>query len=274
MNIKTKKSILVLYTVLAFVLGVIFAVWRTVLLKQNYDPYDGTFELGSGDILQTCEYFLIFAVLLMLTALFFMKGISFKRFGERYSTASLSVFIICGIVTITATVLSVIDMLFGTRSNSFVTKLFTVLSFITVIFVIAYFFMSALPQYSNNRIKLVFSLIIPVFILCYLVASYFNTDFVYNDFNRISCHISLLSILFFSLSEASLSLGRKAHIFNFMTTLICFVCIPAYIIPLIALAAFWEVQFTAILLFEIFQIAFLIYATASALSAVKTICEA
>lgn len=278
MNIKTKKSILTLYTVAATVLGVIFAAWRTVLLKQNYDPYDGTFELGSGDILRTFEYFLIFASILILTACFFAKNISFEKFSSSYSNTSLYVCLVCGIIFTAVGIFSLFyyfdDLFFKTRNNTFATKICTIIAFFLIFFVAAYFFMCASQKYKQKQIKVVFSLLIPVFTILCIIASYFNSDFVYNDFNRITCHISLLAILFFSLSEASLSLGRAAHKFNFISSLLCIICVPAYIIPLVGLAAFWEVNFTFTLLFEMSQIAFLIYAFASAISAINSLSEA
>ncbi len=278
MNIKTKKNILAVYTAAAFALGIVFSVWRTILLKQNYDPYDGTFEIGSGDILQTFEYLLLLACLIMITAAFFAGNISFKRLNDSDSGASVYIGVSCGIIFTATAVFSLFyyfdDLFFKTRTNTAVTKICTILAFFLIFFVALYFFMFAMPGYNKKKIKTAFSLFLPLFALTCMISSYFNSDFTYNDFNRITCHISLLSILFFSLSEARLALGRPAYKFNFITSLVCIICIPSYILPVVVLSSFWEMNFTFTLLFEMSQIAFLIYAVASAVTSLKSMTEA
>ncbi len=277
MNITKKRSILTLYTILAFVIGIMLTVWRTVLLQNYYDPYDGTFDLGSGKIFITFEYLLLLSIVLISTAAFFSRKVSFVPFCKKYSTSSLALCVACGILLITVGLISLFafsdELFFNGQINTMATKLGTILSFILMFFVSAYFFTGAYPKYKDSNVKTALAFITPIFVICYLVASYFNSDFVYNDFNRITCHISILAILFFSLSEAKLVIGKDGYTFNFIMSLICIVCIPSYIFPLIMLAAFGELSFGFTLFFEIFHIAFFIYAVASAVSALRSLSE-
>lgn len=278
MNITKKKSILILYTVLAFVLAFMLTVWRTMLLKQYYDPYDGTFDVGSGKIFVTFEYLLLLSVIILGTGTFFAKKISFSPIGKRYSTASLAVCVTCGIILISIGLISLLafadELFFIDRINTFATKIGTLISFLMIFLVGAYFFMGASSRYKDKQIKYVFSFIIPIFAIFCIIASYFNVDFVYNDFNRITCHISILSIMFFALSESKLMIGKDGYAFNFISSLIAIVCISSYIFPLITLAAFGKVNFEFVLFFESYQIAFFIYAVASAISALRSLCAA
>lgn len=277
MNITKKRSILTLYTILAFIIGIMLTVWRTLLLQKYYDPYDGTFDLGSGKLFVTYEYLLLLAILLVATAAFFCRKVSFVPLCKKYSTSSLALCVACGILLVTVGLISLFafsnELFFDGRVNTMATRLGTLISFILMFLVGAYFFTGAYPKYKDSNVKTALAFVTPVFVICYLVASYFNSDFIYNDFNRIACHISLLMILFFALSEAKLVIGKDGFAFNFIMSLICIVCIPSYIFPLIMLAAFGELSFGFTLFFEIFQIAFLIYAIASAVYAIRSLDE-
>ncbi len=278
MNITKKKPILILYTVLAFAVAAMLTVWRTMLLRQYYDPYDGTFDVGSGKIFVTFEYLLLLAVIVLATSAFFAKKISFSPIGKKYSTSSLAVCVACGILLVSIGLISLFafsdKLFFLNASNTLATKIGTILSFVFIFFVGGYFFTCASSRYKGSNIKTVLAFLITVFTICCIISSYFNVDFVYNDFNRITSHISVLSILFFSLSEAKLLIGKDGYTFNFITSLISIVCISSYIFPLIMLAGFGEVNFDFILFFESYQIVFLIYAVASAIFALRSLCDA
>ncbi|MGN1095392.1 MAG: hypothetical protein ACI4QR_03285 [Eubacteriales bacterium] len=116
-------------------------------------------------------------------------------------------------------------------------------------------------------------MIIPLYSLVYLVASYFNKGYTYNDFNRVTCHISFIAIILFFLSEARLAIGKNSYAFHFVMSLICIICISAYILPLLFLSAFWEMSFSASLVFELSEIAVLIYAIYSASYALYSLKE-
>ena len=274
MNITKKKPILILYTVLAFVVAAMLTVWRTMLLRQYYDPYDGTFDIGSGKIFVAFEYLLLLSVIIIATGAFFAKKISFLPIGKKYSTSSLTVCVACGILLVSIGLISIFafsdNLFFLGVSNTLATKIGTLFSFILIFFAGGYFFTCASAKYSGSNIKTVLAFTIPVFAICCIISSYFNTDFVYNDFNRITSHISVLSILFFSLSEAKLLIGKEGYTFNFITSLISIVCISSYICPLIMLSSFGEVNFDFILFFESYQIVFLIYAITSAIFALRS----
>ena len=277
MNITKKKAILTVYTILAFAIGITLTVWRTILLQKYYDPYIGTFDLGSGKIFSTFEYLLLLSVAILATAVIFSKKISFSPLCRKYSTASLAICVACGMIFLTIGLICVLafsgDLFFNGQTNTLATKICTLISFILIFFVGTYFFMGAYPKYKDTTLKTVFSFLIPLFIICYLVASYFNYNFVYNDFNRITCHIALLAILFFALSEAKLVIGKDGYAFNFIASLVCIACIPSYIFPLILLASFGDLPFGFTLFFESFQIAFYIYAVYSAISALRSLSE-
>ncbi|MGN1095648.1 MAG: hypothetical protein ACI4QR_04600, partial [Eubacteriales bacterium] len=89
MKIKTKNTVLALYTVAAIASGIALAVWRTVLIKRYYDPYHGSFEQGSGNIFKTYEYAVIAVCLVFLSALIFTRRISFRKPSACVSTGSV-----------------------------------------------------------------------------------------------------------------------------------------------------------------------------------------
>ena len=74
MALKTKKTIMTVYTVLAVLASLGFSVYRTILLKQHYDPYDASFEHGSREVFSVFEYTLLAVSLICLTAAFFAMG--------------------------------------------------------------------------------------------------------------------------------------------------------------------------------------------------------
>lgn len=271
MNIKNKKTILTLYTVAAIIIGASLAIWRTVLLKQTFDPYDGTFELGSGKTLLMFEYILLLASAIAATSCFFIKGTALKKASSSNSTALQYVYLACGIILATVGVITLFYYfgdIFAIKNNSGFTKIGTPIAFILLFFVAVYFFVSAKPKYEGQQFTTILSFAAPLFVIAYVIASYFNSDFVYNDFNRITCHLAFLAILLFSLSESNLLLNRPAYALRFVSSLLCIILIPTYIVPMTLLAAFWEISFTSTLLIETSQIAFLIYAIYSAISAI------
>ena len=77
MNIKTKKSTLTAYTISSLAVGIGLAVYRTVLLKKYYDPYNLSYELGSSGAFRAFEYLALLASLLALTSLIFTKKYKF-----------------------------------------------------------------------------------------------------------------------------------------------------------------------------------------------------
>lgn len=271
MNIKNKKTILTLYTVIAMIVGASLAIWRTVLLKQTFDPYDGTFELGSGKTLLMFEYILLLASAVVATSYFFMKGTSFKKLSSKESPAAQYIYLACGIILATVGLISLVYYfgdIFAIKNNSGFTKIGTPIAFILLFFVAVYFFVSSQPKYEDQSFKTILSFAAPLFVIAYVIASYFNSDFVYNDFNRITCHLAFLAILLFSLSESNLLLNRPAFALRFISSLLCIILIPTYIVPMTLLAAFWEVSFSSTLLFEASQIAFFVCAVYSAISTI------
>lgn len=272
MNIKNKKTILTLYTVIAMIAGASLAIWRTVLLKQTFDPYDGTFELGSGKTLLMFEYILLLASAVAATSFFFIKGTSFKRASSKDSAAASYIYLACGLILATVALISLVYYfgdIFAIKNNSGFTKIGTPTAFILLLFAAVYFFVSAKPKYEEQSFKTVLSFAAPLFVIAYVIASYFNSDFVYNDFNRITCHLAFLAILLFSLSESNMLLNRPAFALRFISSLLCIILIPAYIVPMTLLASFWEVSFSSTLLFEFSQVAFLVYAVYSAIHAIS-----
>lgn len=269
MHFKTKKTCIMLFSFLAIAVGAALTVWRTVLLKKYYDPYHESFENGSGVILEIFEYVLVFAMLIFLFSLLFTRGVEFPSFNHS-STLAIFVKVLCGFICMSVVMISV----FGTRKELFASEtkdgvslvyiIAMILAIISLFFVSLYFFVSSSVKFLSSPIKIYLSFSLPIFALLYLIASYFNKNFMYNDFNRITCHVSFIAIILFALSKVRLEIGRKSYAFHFVTSLLCIVSISSYIIPLVLLSAFWEINFSATTAFESVEIGLLIYAVYSA----------
>lgn len=274
MSLKTKKTGLYLCAFFSIVIGTVLTVWRTFLLQNHYDPYHGSFENGSRDIFRAFEYILIFAALLSLISLIFTRGASFSS-CEKPTTLSIFVKVLCGCIFFTVAILIAISLnkKLSFSSNTVIYKVFITLSIIMMFFVSFYFFVSSSVVLANSKLRSPLSMSLPLYALFYLVASYFNNELMYNDFNRITSHISVIAMILLFLAQVRAEIGRPSYGFSFLSSLICIICISSHILPLIILAAFWQIDFSVSIIYEMAEIAVLLYAVYTAFKSVKCLGE-
>ena len=278
MNFKTKKLILKIYLFLAVIAAIGFSLWRIFLLKEHCNPYDMSFQDGALPALQAFEYALLAVCAVLATCVFFARKIKFGHFGARNSTTSVSICAISGFALAAVGVLSLVyysGEIFDFSDNSVLPyRIFFIISLALMFFTALYFLGRASVSLKNSPSIATLSLFFPCFCIAYLASSYFNAELPLLDFNRVTAQIAFISVLMFALSEARLATEQGSYAFRFAVSLVCVVCACAYIIPLLALMAFWEISMSLSLMTEISLACILIYAVFAAFNAVRTLEEA
>ncbi len=276
MLMSTKKAVLKVYAFLALAVGLGLAICRTVLLKNYYDPYKSTFEPGSGGTFRIFEYIVIFLSLLALTSIFFSKNMRFQIFSARSSATSVAICTVCALLFLTlATVLMLFyDVLLIFDSPNLVLAILRVAAFLSMISVACYFLScsaeNASIKFGKKCRKATLSLYLPLFALFYLTYLYFDTTLMYHDTNKIMGQVAFISVLAFFLAEANIATGHKAYSWHFATSLVCIICVSAYILPILFLVSFWEMKVTEAFLTDFALIGVLLYAIFSAFCAART----
>lgn len=276
MNIKTKKNVLTVYIAIAAIAAVLFSAYRVVLLKQYYDPYDMSFELGSGNIFRMFEYVLLAIAALMYTCTFLFKNTRFQLFSKRTSTTSISICAICGAIMLAVAILVVVyhrGEFLNFYNNSFLHRVLFIVALGLLFISSVYFFICASTQFANSDYKAYCSIVLPLFAVFYLGSIYFNADLIFYDSNRITSTIAFISVVFFLLSEAKVALGQGGHAFHFAASLACIVCVSAHILPTVFLISFWEMSLTMYRVIEFSTLGILLYASFSAVNSIRTMEE-
>ena len=276
MALKTKKNIMTVYTVLAILAGLGLSVYRTILLKQHYDPYDASFEHGSREVFSVFEYMLLAVSLICLTAVFFAMGSKFQLFSARSSTTSISICAVCGVVPL-AIVIFVLAFhhgeIFNFRSNGAIYRVLFISAIFLMLISSLYFLGCASTALAKSRAKASLSLALPLFGLTYLTATYLNEDLIFYDSNRITCILASIFIMLFFLAESKVATSGAGYAFHFAASLACIVAVSAYIIPILVLVAFWEISMSLPTVTELSFIGILIYAVFSAVNSIRTLEE-
>ncbi len=277
MNIKTKKTVLTAYTLLALAAGIGFAIYRTVLLKNYYDPYNFSYEPGSGGAFRTFEYIIIFVALLALTSAFFAKKAKIQLFSARSSTTSVSICAICGFVFATIAIISLVyyhDVMFVFNAGNLAGSLLRIASVFSMLFAALYFLLCASTKVTGSETsKASLSISLPLFAIFYLSHLYFDTTLMFQDTNRVMGQVAFISVLAFFVSEANIATGHTAYGLHFATSLACIICVSAYILPILSLVAFWEMSISPIFLIDFSTVGILLYAIFSAFNAIRTLEE-
>ena len=277
MNIKTKKTFLKIYFMLAIIAAVMLTVWRTALLKEYCNPYDMSFQDGALASLQAFEYTLLVITALLATSAFFLRDVSFGLFGARASTTSVTVCALCGFMLGAVGLLAIIYYPeqvfdFGDKERSGYRILYAIA--LVLMFISALYFLGrASTSMKNSPSIATLSLALPCFCIAHLLASYLNSDIPLLDFNRVTSDLAFIASLMFMLSEARLATYRGGYAFRFASSLACIVCICSHIVPLLLLSAFWEMSMSLSSLTDVSLIAFLFYAVFAAFNAIRTLKE-
>lgn len=270
---------MIAYTAVSVAGGIALAVWRMILMYRYYDPYNGEFSKEAGTMLKVLGYVTLGAVILMFTSYFLLRKERFDRFSA--STNQVSVFSssLCGFVFVAVGILVVIyyaGSLFGHSGGGWFFKTAQVISFFSLFGAAAYFIFSASTGYCESKIKKGLSFFPALWALSYLSCSYINTNYIYNDPNRILCNVSLSALLLFFVFETRNTVSEPQNPMRFAFSLIAMVCVLTYMLPLFALTAFWEIPLTMESLFEavecgaVFYIFAVLYTMISALKKKST----
>ena len=275
MNFKTKKSILKIYLFAAIAAAIGFTIWRTWLLKEYCNPYDMSFQDGALPALQAFEYTLLAVLAALVTCVFFVKKTQFGLFGARASTTSISICAICGFMLLAVGILALVyypaEILDFSDSNTKAYRIFHIISLVFMFLSSLYFLGRASVSLKNSPSIATLSLSLPCFCIAYLVTSYFDSVRPLLDFNRVTSEIAFIAVLMFMLSEARLATDQGSYPFRFAASLASIVCISAYITPLLALAAFWEMDMSLSLLTDVSLVAILFYVVFAAFNAIRTL---
>ena len=248
----TQKKIMTAYLTAAAVAGIGLAVWRIAIMLRYYDPYNGEFSHSAGAELRTFGYVALGLVLLMATSYFFIRKSEFVPFSASSNQFSVFSSSLYGFVFAAVGIMLVIyyaKILFGAQSGTFF-RVIQILSFLLLFVSAAYFIFSASVGRSESPAKKALSFCPALWALCYLVTSYINPDYNFNDPNRVLCNVSLAALALFLLYETRNTVARPQNPARFAISLVAAVCVLAYILPLFCLTAFWEVPMAPSTLFE------------------------
>ena len=275
MNFQSKKSILKIYLLLALAAGIALAVWRAVLLKEHCNPYDMSFQDGVLPTLEAFEYTLLAVLALLSTSAIFVSKTRFGLFGARASTTSIAICALCGFMLAAVGTLAMLcfpDEIFDFYDETLKSYHGFLLATVAFMLISALYFLGrASTALKNSPSVSALSLALPCFAMLYLVSSYFNPERPLLDFNRVTSEIAFICVLMFMLSEARLAIGEGSYPFRFAASLITIVAVCSYILPLLLLAAFWEMDMSLALLSECSLVPILFYATFAAFNAIRTL---
>ena len=236
-------------------------------MLRFYDPYTKDYVPEATSALKTFGYVTFFMLLLLATAAFFFVRIKFiggeyefAEFSasERQSTTFTSslfgfVFLAVGIFLS----LSLPSMLMPTQYTIY--KYTQIASYVLMFFVAAYFIISAMDSPRLEKAKRILSFFPPIWGVAFLLMSYTNPLYIYNDFNRMICTASVGVLTFFFLYETKASALKKTtpvyFVFSLLATMLCMV----YILPNFILFAYWELTSELHFIFEIVELGAICY---------------
>lgn len=261
------KKILLGYFLTSLLVGIGFAAWRIIFMLRYYDPYMKEYAVKANSLLNVYGYALFFVVLLLATASFFFIRIGFLGSDHELSEISVSehqistfTSALIGFLFIAVFVflsLSLGAMLYPSQYVLF--RRMQLLAWLLLPFVGAYFILQAAEKERFVQAKKIFAFLPPVWCVIFLVVSYLNPSYLYNDFNHLLCNASLGALAFFFLYEAKARITGKTTAAYFVFSLISMVLCMAYVLPNFILLAYWELSPELNFIFEAVEIGAVIY---------------
>lgn len=281
-SLRTKKFLLG-YFFASLIAGLGFAVWRTILMLQYYEPYTKEYAFEAKSSLEIFGFTLFIVLLLLATASFFFVKIKFLggecEFSEVSAsnhqstvfTSALLGFLFLAVFVFLA--FSLKEMMLPSYYKTY--QALQLISFLLLPFVGIYFILNSLESSRFDHIKKIFSFIPTLWCVIFLIDSYLNPMYLYNDFNHTLCNVSLCALVCFFLYETKTVIRKKANAAHFVFSLLAIVLCMAYIVPNFILLAYWELSSELHFIFEAIQLGAIIYMASVSLILISSLkkCE-
>ena len=256
-----KKYILSAYLITAIILGLVLAIWRTILILNHYDPYLNEFAYDATGKLSTLGYATFATLLLMASAFLFFRKTTVSSFEASAAQTTVFTSSFLGFVFFAIAIMLLIyhkDAIFEQTPHFFFRGLH-VISLFLMFPAAGYFLLNASAEPNGTKAKRALSFFPAAFGLSYLICSYANPQYNYNDPNRLFCNVSLVALLLFLLFETRRNVSKPLTASQFVFGLFAVVSILVYIVPTALLTSFWEIDLTISTIFELIEIGAVAY---------------
>ena len=256
-----KKYILSAYLITAIILGLVLAVWRTILILNHYDPYLNEFAYNATGKLNILGYATFATILLMASAFLFFRKTTVLPFEASAAQATVFTSSFLGFVFFAIAIMLLIyhkETIFAQTPHFFFRGLHIVSLFL-MFPAAGYFLLNASAEPNGTKAKRALSFFPAAFGLTYLICSYANPQYNYSDPNRLFCNVSLIAMLLFLLFETRKNVSKPLTSSQFVFGLFAIVSILVYIVPTALLTSFWEIDLTISTIFEFIEIGAVAY---------------
>lgn len=259
-----KKYILSAYLAAAVISGIGLALWRMFLILHYYDPYLGEYAIEAGKPLDILGYVTFAVIVLLASAAIVIRKTEIAPFTASSSQTAVFASSFAGFMFFAVAILLLIyyrESIFAESAHTFF-KILQIASLFSMFFASAYFLLNSSAEPNGTKMKIALSFCPTVWFLLYLVTSYANPEFIYNNPDRLFCNVSLIALLLFCLFETRRNAVGPMNPLQFMFGLIAVVCSLVYIVPTFLLTAFWEIELTVTTIFEAVELGVIFYIAA------------
>ncbi len=268
-----KRYILTAYFTAAVLSGLGLAVWRMLLILRYYDPYLGEYALEANGSLKILGYVTCAVIILLASAAVILRKTEFSPIVASSSQTAVFASSFAGFMFFAVAIMLLIyhrESIFAESAHAFF-KILQTLSLFTMFFASAYFLLNSSAEPNGTKMKTALSFFPTIWTLLYLITSYANPEFIYNDPDRLFCNVSLIAILLFCLYETRRNAVTPLNHVHFTFGVIAIVCALVYIVPTFLLTAFWEIELTVTTFFEATELGILFYIAALLYVMIKSV---
>lgn len=200
-NKMKKKTLSIAYIALTAMFGLFGAGWLLSLLLEYYNASTNGFVASGATLTAVSIVLFVFIV-----AAFIVR---WKLVGKN-EDAKIAPKALYGVIAVMIFVSGIMSMIKLFSSKQYITStmyyVFALLS-TSFSFVVALFFALKLTRFEKKTEQ--FSLIVPVWLLFSIGASYFNTAYTYTSFTRAVMNLAIAAMLLFTMAEIREYIGRK-----------------------------------------------------------------
>ncbi len=268
-----KKYILSAYLIGAIVLGLILAIWRTVLILNDYDPYLMEFSYAAKEKINILGYATFAVLLLMASAFLVFRKTTIVPFEASAAQSTVFTSSFSGFIFFAIALLLLIyckDAVFADTAHFFFRGL-QVISLFLMFPAAGYFLLNASAEPNGTKAKRALSFFPTLWALFYLICSYANPMYNYSDPNRLFCNVSLIALLWFYLFETRKNVSKPILSAQFVFGLFAIVSIFVYIVPTALLTSFWEMDLAVSTIFEAAEIGAVAYVISMMVMMIKNL---
>lgn len=216
------KVLSVLYPAVSLAFGLAGAAWLTVLMNKYYDAKSNGFSASRAEMV-----FLGVALFLFVLAAFFLKFKAVGRVSDKKPMPK-AVYAVAAALLLFSGILSAVKLLSSKlTTESVLFSIFATLS-TSFSFVAALIFLLKTTRYEKKMAQ--FSLIVPLWMLFSVGASYFNTAFTYTNFVRAVLNLSIAGMIMFLMAELREYIGIKFFVLKCASSAVAIVLGTTYLV--------------------------------------------